>query len=155
MKDQRERFALKQLNGQAVQVQRWSLWGSSLLGTVAGTLAVVGYQIWPLIHSTFISTLLAGMVVVVAAFVTARIPWGDWRSGLRLSLKVFLTQTTMYAATLLLVATAALSPDLGLLSVPWQLPVGRLLVPLYGSSLLAAVSSAPMYVPWLPGGPNQ
>jgi hypothetical protein len=133
----------------AARIQQAALWTSTLLGSVSGTLFVAGSDsAWAMLHPTFTTTLLAGMVTVVAAYLSGRVRSGDWRRGLRLSLLIFNSQTTSYLLPLLLLAL--LGPASSLAAASWSLLLYVVVLPLYGSSLFATLLSGPMYLPWVP-----
>lgn len=141
----------------AVNLARWTqklgLNLSALFGSFVGLAFGIGAQLaWNFAFGGFLTLLVVGMVVVVSSAVGERVAPGDWRSGLSLSTELFLSQTTIYSLTVLLVTGLISLAQPIILSV--ELLALSMLPGLYLCSVLAILLSGPLYLRWLgqPGG---
>jgi hypothetical protein len=131
----------------AERLQRIGLILSAIIGSVVGLgFAQGAAEAWYFAFGGFLSLIWVGMAVVVLSAISRRVPAGAWREGIRLSCRIFFTQTTIYG---LAVLTMALVPsEAASLSIT-QLAL-MMLPGLYLCSVIAIVGSGPLYLAWLP-----
>lgn len=132
----------------APRLQHAAIYLSVLVGGLVGASAAGGW-FWGNAFGGFISQLLVGMAAVVAAAAGERVAPNDWLGGLRLSARIFLSQTTVYGIMVLglavLVTAPAQVPDVNPARLALQMLPG-----LYLCTLLAILLSGPLYLRWLP-----
>lgn len=132
----------------APRLQRAAIYLSLPVGGLVGA-SVAGGWFRGNAFGGFISLLMVGMVAVIAAVAGEQVAPNDWREGLRLSTRIFLSQTTVYAIMVLGLAVLATAPA----RIP-DINPGRLalqmLPGLYICTVMAIVLSGPLYLRWFP-----